>query len=48
MYIFKVKSPKASKSKWDILESVGVLTGAEAFRPVAQGGCAMAEHATGN
>jgi len=31
MYILKVKEPKASKSKWDLLENVGVLTGPEAF-----------------
>jgi branched-chain amino acid transport system substrate-binding protein len=36
MYIFKVKSPDASKSKWDLLEKVGVLTGPEAFRPLEE------------
>jgi branched-chain amino acid transport system substrate-binding protein len=48
MYILKVKDPKASKSKWDLLENVGVLSGPEAFRPVEQGGCAMVEQAKGN
>ncbi|MGY4320495.1 ABC transporter substrate-binding protein [Bradyrhizobium sp. JR3.5] len=43
MYIFKVKSPNASKSKWDLLEQVGVLTGPEAFRPLEQGGCSLVE-----
>jgi branched-chain amino acid transport system substrate-binding protein len=41
MYILKVKAPKASKSKWDLLEQVGVLTGPEAFRPLDQGGCSL-------
>ena len=43
MYIFKVKSPDASKSKWDLLEKVGVLTGPEAFRPLEEGGCSLVE-----
>jgi branched-chain amino acid transport system substrate-binding protein len=41
MYILKVKSPEASKNKWDLLEKVGVLTGPEAFRPLEEGGCSM-------
>uniref|UniRef100_UPI0038F737B1 ABC transporter substrate-binding protein n=1 Tax=Streptomyces galilaeus TaxID=33899 RepID=UPI0038F737B1 len=41
MYIFKAKSPNASKSKWDLLEQVGVLAGPEAFRPLDQGGCSL-------
>lgn len=48
MYILKVKDPKASKSKWDLLENVGVLGGPEAFRPIEQGGCAMVEQAKAN
>jgi branched-chain amino acid transport system substrate-binding protein len=43
MYIFKVKSSSASKSKWDLLEQVGVLSGPEAFRPLDQGGCSVVE-----
>jgi branched-chain amino acid transport system substrate-binding protein len=43
MYIFKVKSPEVSKSKWDLLEKVGVLTGPEAFRPLEEGGCSLVE-----
>ena len=43
MYILKVKAPKASKSKWDLLELVGVLTGPEAFRPLDQGGCPLVD-----
>ncbi len=48
MYIFKVKSPNASKSKWDLLEQVGVLTGPEAFRPLDQGGCSLVESPKSN
>jgi branched-chain amino acid transport system substrate-binding protein len=43
MYILKAKAPAQSKSKWDLLEQVGVLSGPEAFRPVEDGGCAMVE-----
>jgi len=48
MYILKAKDPKASKSKWDLLESIGVLSGAEAFRPLDQGGCTMADQPKSN
>jgi branched-chain amino acid transport system substrate-binding protein len=48
MYILKVKDPKTSKGKWDLLENVGVLSGPGAFRPIEQGGCAMVEQVKGN
>jgi branched-chain amino acid transport system substrate-binding protein len=48
MYILKAKTPAASKSKWDLLEQVGVLSGPEAFRPLADGGCALVEQAKNN
>ncbi|MDI4233721.1 ABC transporter substrate-binding protein [Bradyrhizobium sp. Arg237L] len=48
MYIFRVKSPTASKSKWDLLEQVGVLTGPEAFRPLDEGGCSLLQQARNN
>jgi branched-chain amino acid transport system substrate-binding protein len=48
MYILKAKTPAASKSKWDLLEQVGVLTGPEAFRPLADGGCALVEQSKNN
>jgi branched-chain amino acid transport system substrate-binding protein len=41
MYILKVKPPGTSKSKWDVLEQAGLLTGPEAFRPLDQGGCSL-------
>jgi branched-chain amino acid transport system substrate-binding protein len=48
MYILKVKRPDASKSKWDLLEQVGVLSGPEAFRPLDQGGCSLVEQTKSN
>jgi branched-chain amino acid transport system substrate-binding protein len=48
MYILKAKSPAASKSKWDLLEQVGVLSGPEAFRPVDEGGCSLVEQSKNN
>jgi branched-chain amino acid transport system substrate-binding protein len=48
MYILKVKAPAASKSKWDVLQQVGVLSGPEAFRPLDQGGCSLVEQAKNN
>src|SRR6266436_4803685 len=48
MYILKVKAPAASKSKWDLLEQVGVLTGSEAFRPLEEGGCSLVEPSKNN
>jgi branched-chain amino acid transport system substrate-binding protein len=48
MYILKVKAPAASKSKWDLLEQVGVLSGPEAFRPLDQGGCSLVEQSKNN
>lgn len=48
MYILKAKGPKASQSKWDLLENIGVLTGPEAFRPLDQGGCTMADQSKSN
>ena len=41
MYIFKVKTPEASRGRYDLLEQVGVLTGPEAFRPTNEGGCGL-------
>jgi branched-chain amino acid transport system substrate-binding protein len=48
MYILKAKPPAASKSKWDLLEKIGVLSGPEAFRPLDEGGCALVEQSKNN
>jgi branched-chain amino acid transport system substrate-binding protein len=47
MYILKAKDPKSSKSKWDLLDQAGLLSGDEAFRPINQGGCKLVK-AAGN
>jgi branched-chain amino acid transport system substrate-binding protein len=48
MYILRVKAPAASKSKWDLLEQVGVLSGPEAFRPLEEGGCTLEQQTKSN
>jgi branched-chain amino acid transport system substrate-binding protein len=48
MYILGVKAPAASKSKWDLLEQVGLLSGPEAFRPLEEGGCSLVEQSRNN
>ena len=48
MYIFKVKVPGVSKSKWNLLEQVGVLTGPEAFRPLTEGECSLVKQSKNN
>jgi branched-chain amino acid transport system substrate-binding protein len=48
MYILKAKAPAASRSKWDLLEQVGVLTGPEVFRPLEEGGCSLVEPSKNN
>jgi len=48
MYILKAKAPAESKSKWDLLEQVGVLSGPEAFRPLEDGGCSLVESSKNN
>ena len=41
MYVYRVKSPAASKSEWDLYEPVLTIPAAEAFRPLADGGCPL-------
>ncbi|GAC1340405.1 MAG: ABC transporter substrate-binding protein [Acetobacteraceae bacterium] len=40
-YLFEVKSPEESKHPWDYYKLVGTTPGEEAFRPLADGGCAL-------
>ncbi len=42
MYLFRVKSPAESGSDWDLYDLVGTVPFADAFRPLPEGGCAMA------
>jgi len=41
MNVFRVKSPNASKGRWDDLELISTVPPAEAFRPLADGGCPL-------
>jgi branched-chain amino acid transport system substrate-binding protein len=40
-YLFEVKKPAESKSRGDIYKLVATVPAAEAFRPLAQGGCPL-------
>ena len=41
MYLFEVKNPAESKGKWDYYKLVRTIPAAEAFRPLAEGGCPL-------
>jgi branched-chain amino acid transport system substrate-binding protein len=41
MYVFKIKSPQASKSRYDVYELVQTIPADQAFRPIDQGGCPL-------
>lgn len=41
MYTFRVKTPAESKSPWDVYTVLARIPGAEAFRPLDQGGCKL-------
>ncbi len=41
MYLFQVKSPAESKEPWDYLTLRRTIPAAEAFRPMAEGGCPL-------
>jgi branched-chain amino acid transport system substrate-binding protein len=41
MYLFKVKAPADSKGPWDYYETLATIPAAEAFRPLADGGCPL-------
>ncbi len=41
MYLFKVKAPSASTGEWDYYEKMATIPAAEAFRPLADGGCPL-------
>ncbi len=45
MFLFRVKTPAASRSAWDLYEQVATVPFAEAFRPLAEGGCPTANTA---
>ena len=41
MLLVEVKPPEQSKYPWDYYRIKGVLGGADAFRPLAEGGCPL-------
>ena len=41
MYIFMVKAPAESKSRWDTYQRLATVPGNEAFRPLDKGGCRL-------
>ena len=41
MYVFRVKTPAESKSRWDLYTLVATIPADQAFRPLEQGGCAL-------
>ena len=41
MYLFEVKKPSESKGPWDFYKLRATIPAAEAFRPMAQGGCPL-------
>jgi branched-chain amino acid transport system substrate-binding protein len=43
MYLFRVKAPGESKGKWDYYKTVETIPAAEAFRPMAEGGCRLVQ-----
>jgi branched-chain amino acid transport system substrate-binding protein len=40
-YLFQAKAPSESRGPWDLLKLVATTPAEEAFRPMAQGGCAL-------
>ena len=40
-YLFQVKAPAESTGTWDVYKRVSTTPGAEAYRPMAEGACAM-------
>jgi len=43
MYLFRVKTPAQSKGPWDLYETLATIPATDAFRPLAEGGCAAAK-----
>ena len=40
-YLFEVKRPEESKGPWDYYKPLQTTPADEAFRPLAEGGCAL-------
>lgn len=39
MYLMRIKKPEESTGKWDLYEYLSTVSGNDAFRPLAEGGC---------
>ena len=42
-YLFQVKSPAESKGPWDDYKLISTIPGDQAFRPLSEGGCPLAQ-----
>ena len=42
-YLFQVKTPAESRGEWDLYKLVATVEAADAFRPLAEGGCPFAK-----
>ena len=42
MYLFEAKAPAQSRAPWDYYTLRNTIQAADAFRPIAEGGCALA------
>jgi branched-chain amino acid transport system substrate-binding protein len=40
-FLLRAKTPAQSKSEWDLLEVVETISGADAYRPMSEGGCPL-------
>jgi branched-chain amino acid transport system substrate-binding protein len=43
MYLFEAKAPNESQGAWDYYKTIRTIPAAEAFRPLADGNCAIAQ-----
>jgi branched-chain amino acid transport system substrate-binding protein len=41
MFLLRAKTPAQSKGEWDLLEVAETIPGADAFRPLTEGGCPL-------
>ena len=41
MHVFRVKTPAQSTSRWDVYTPIATIAPADAFRPLADGGCKL-------
>ena len=43
MYVFRVKAPEQSKSRYDVYDLIETIPPENAFRPLSEGGCPLAK-----